>query len=78
MVNYTGCIVDVDEDVVLYSVQYEDGDGEDLSVVECKMVVEYMQSMVQLQGVGKFPSNWEISGNHIVGDGRESGVGNVN
>ena len=42
---YRGCIVDVDEDAenggVLYSVQYEDGDGEDFSVAECKMVVEY-------------------------------------
>ena len=48
MVIYTGvayCIVDVDEDAdnggVLYSAQYEDGDGEDLSAAECKMVVEY-------------------------------------
>ena len=42
---YRGCIVDVDEDVdsggVLYSVQYEDGDGEDLNATECKMAVEY-------------------------------------
>ena len=48
MVSYTGVtqsLVDVDEDTdngdVLYSVQYEDGDGEDLSVTECKMVVKY-------------------------------------
>ena len=42
---YRGYIVDVDEDVdnggVLCSAQYEDGDGEDLSVAECKMTVEY-------------------------------------
>ena len=42
---HRGFIVDVDEDAdngdVLYSVQYEDGDEEDLDVVECKMAVEY-------------------------------------
>ena len=42
---YRVFIVDVDEDVdngdVLYFVQYEDGDEEDLDVVECKIVVEH-------------------------------------
>ena len=42
---YHGCIVGVDEDAdsggILYSVQYEDGDGEDLNEAECKMAVEY-------------------------------------
>ena len=46
---YRGFIVDVDEDVddgdVLYSVQYEDGDEEDLDTVECRIAVEYRRKI---------------------------------
>ena len=42
---YRVFIVDVDENVdngvVLYSVQYEYGDEEDLDVVECRIAVDY-------------------------------------
>ena len=46
---YRGFIVDVNEDVhdggVLYSVQYESGDEEDLDEVECRIAVEYRRKI---------------------------------